>query len=112
MIEQNILTKRYYSIGEVAEMFGVAASLIRYWETEFTSLKPQKNKKGDRRYTAKDIKHLDQIYVLVKEKGYTLEGAKKEISHIKQRQILKNRLLDRLKSLRKEIHGLNIRLGK
>ena len=73
------LTKLYYSIGEVAEMFGVSNSLIRYWETEFNALKPTKNKKGDRRFMVKDIRTLEKIYTLVKERGFTLEGAKKEM---------------------------------
>lgn len=77
-IEEN-LTKLYYSIGEVAEMFGVSNSLIRYWETEFKVLKPLKNKKGDRRFMVKDIRTLETIYTLVKERGFTLEGAKKEL---------------------------------
>ncbi len=73
------LTKLYYSIGEVAEMFGVSNSLIRYWETEFKVLKPSKNKKGDRRFMVKDIRTLEKIYTLVKKRGFTLEGAKKEL---------------------------------
>ena len=73
------LTKLYYSIGEVAEMFDVSNSLIRYWETEFNVLKPTKNKKGDRRFKVKDIRTLERIYTLVKERGFTLEGAKKEL---------------------------------
>ena len=73
------LTKLYYSIGEVAEMFGVTTSLIRYWESEFTFLRPKKNRKGDRQFTKKDILYLEKIYHLVKERGFTLEGAKKEL---------------------------------
>jgi len=68
--------KLYYSIGEVAKAFGVNTSLIRYWEQEFTILKPKKNRKGNRLFTSEDIKNLKIIYHLVKEKGYTLEGAK------------------------------------
>lgn len=60
-------------------MFGVSNSLIRYWETEFNVLKPTKNKKGDRRFMVKDIRMLAKIYTLVKERGFTLEGAKKEL---------------------------------
>ena len=60
-------------------MFGVSNSLIRYWETEFNALKPTKNKKGDRRFMVKDIRTLEKIYTLVKERGFTLEGAKKEM---------------------------------
>lgn len=73
------LTKLYYSIGEVADMFEVSNSLIRYWETEFKILKPSKNKKGDRRFMVKDIRSLERIYTLVKERGFTLDGAKKEL---------------------------------
>ena len=70
------LTKLYYSIGEVADMFGVNTSLIRFWEKEFTIIKPKKNKKGNRLFTPKDILNFNKTYVLVKEQGYTLEGAK------------------------------------
>ena len=73
------ITKLYYTIGEVAMMFGVSSSLIRYWESEFPALKPKKNKKGDRRFTKKDIELLERIYTLVKERGFTLDGAKKEL---------------------------------
>ncbi|MBP7166602.1 MAG: MerR family transcriptional regulator [Bacteroidia bacterium] len=69
--------KLYYPIGEVAEMFGVNTSLIRFWEKEFEILQPKKNKKGNRLFTSDDIKNLRLIFHLVKEKGYTLEGAKK-----------------------------------
>ena len=75
------LTKLYYSIGEVADMFNVNASLIRFWEKEFSVLKPKKNKKGNRLFTVKDIQSLEKIYDLVKVKGFTLEGAKKELKH-------------------------------
>ncbi len=68
--------KLYYSIGEVAKAFNVNASLIRFWESEFDILKPKKNKKGNRLFTPEDIKNLKIIYHLVKERGYTLEGAK------------------------------------
>ncbi|MBK9319247.1 MAG: MerR family transcriptional regulator [Bacteroidetes bacterium] len=67
----------YYPIGDVAELFQVNASLIRFWEKEFDILKPKKNKKGNRLFTAEDVANLRVIFHLVKEKGYTLEGAKK-----------------------------------
>lgn len=79
MINYDDLTKLYYSISEVAALFDVNKSLIRYWETEFTSLKPSKNRKGDRRYTKKDIQLIETIYSLVKKQGFTLEGAKKQL---------------------------------
>ncbi|MDP3462655.1 MAG: MerR family transcriptional regulator [Bacteroidales bacterium] len=68
--------KVYYSIGEVAEMFQVNTSLIRFWEKEFDILRPKKNAKGNRLFTPRDVKYLHMIYHLVKEKGYTLQGAK------------------------------------
>ncbi|MXO34019.1 MerR family transcriptional regulator [Apibacter sp. B3889] len=68
--------KLYYSIGEVAQAFNVNTSLIRFWEKEFDSISPKKNKKGDRFFTPKDIDNFKIIFHLVKEKGYTLEGAK------------------------------------
>ena len=72
----NLPDKLYYSIGEVAKAFDVNASLIRYWEKEFPIIKPKKNKKGNRYFTPEDIKNLKIIYHLVKEKGYTLDGAR------------------------------------
>ena len=68
--------KRYYSIGEIAKAFSVNASLIRFWEKEFDILKPKKNAKGNRMFTPEDLKNLKTIYHLVKEKGFTLDGAK------------------------------------
>jgi DNA-binding transcriptional MerR regulator len=71
--------KLYYSIGEVAEMFKVNASLIRFWEKEFEIIKPKKNKKGNRFFTRQDIDNIQLIYHLVKERGLTLSGAKKKL---------------------------------
>jgi len=73
------IEKVYYSIGEVAELFEVKPSLIRYWESEFDILKPHKNKKGNRQFTREDLEALRLIYHLVKERGYTLQGAKDKI---------------------------------
>lgn len=76
--------KLYYSIGEVAEMFSVNTSLIRYWEKEFDIIKPKKNKKGNRLFTQKDIDNFHIIYHLVKDKGMTLKGAKKKLKENKE----------------------------
>jgi len=73
------LKKLYYSIGEVAKMFDVNTSLIRFWEKEFPGINPKKNKKGNRLFTPKEIQVIDRIYELVKEQGYTLDGAKKAL---------------------------------
>jgi DNA-binding transcriptional MerR regulator len=72
--------KLFYSIGEVAEMLSVPVSTVRFWENEFDILKPRKNKKGNRLFTAGDIKNLKIIHHLVKEKGMTLAGVKKQLS--------------------------------
>jgi DNA-binding transcriptional MerR regulator len=78
-IEIKQLTKLYYTIGEVADMFSVNASLIRFWEKEFAIIQPKKNKKGNRLFTTKDIENFNKIYQLVKINGYTLDGAKKAL---------------------------------
>jgi len=78
------IEKIYYTIGEVAELFEVNASLIRFWETEFDFLNPQKNKKGNRLFTKEDINKIRIIYHLVKEKGYTLQGAREKIKRNKE----------------------------
>ncbi|HBH48760.1 MAG TPA: MerR family transcriptional regulator [Bacteroidales bacterium] len=76
--------KLYYSIGEVAKMFNVNTSLIRFWEKEFDVIKPKKNKKGNRFFTKKDIDNFHLIYHLVKERGMTLNGAKKKLKENKE----------------------------
>lgn len=75
--------KRYYSIGELAKAFNVNASLIRFWDKEFDILKPKKNAKGNRMFTPEDVKNLQLIFHLVKERGFTLEGSK---IHLKEGQ--------------------------
>ena len=105
------LTKLYYSIGEVSEMFGVSASLLRYWESEFKILKPQKNRKGDRRYIKKDIHHIERIYTLVKERGFTLEGAKKELKKKPEKEVATNDLiLNKLLEIRRNLKSLHDKL--
>jgi DNA-binding transcriptional MerR regulator len=76
--------KLYYSIGEVAEMFQVKPSLIRFWEKEFDIIKPKKNKKGNRFFTVQDIDNFRLIFHLVKEKGLTLQGARKKLKENKE----------------------------
>lgn len=78
-IQPEELTKLYYTIGEVAELFDVNTSLIRFWEKEFSAIKPKKNNKGNRLFTVKDIVTIDRIYELVKEEGHTLDGARKSL---------------------------------
>ncbi|NOR33345.1 MAG: MerR family transcriptional regulator [Bacteroidales bacterium] len=76
--------KLFYAIGEVAKMFDVNTSLIRFWEKEFDIIKPKKNKKGNRLFTKQDIDNFHIIYHLVKEKGMTLKGAKKKMKENKE----------------------------
>ena len=73
--------KKYFTIGEVAELLDVNRSLIRYWEKQFNQIQPKKNRKGHRLFTAKDIEELKFIYFLVKDKGYSIEGAKQIIEN-------------------------------
>lgn len=94
------IEKIYYSIGEVAEMFNVNTSHIRYWENEFDELKPYKNKKGNRLFTKDDIEHLKLIYHLVKEKGLTIKGAKQKLKDNKSETVENHELIDRLQSIR------------
>ena len=97
------IEKLYYTIGEVAEMFNVNTSLIRYWEKEFTVLKPKKNKKGNRLFTPKDIDNLHLIYHLVKERGMTLKGVKLKLRENKEDTANNFEVVKILKELRQEL---------
>ncbi len=92
--------KLYYSIGEVSKMFDGNTSLIRFWEKEFSILKPKKNAKGNRLFTQKDVDNLHIIYNLVKERGFTLEGAKKKLKENKSDSINEAEMLKSLKKIR------------
>ena len=95
--------KTYYTINEVAVMFNVNASLLRYWEKEFTQIKPYKNKKGDRRFTRQDIETIRKIYTLTKEKGYTLQGAKDVLKQDKKEESTNKEVVKRLKELKERL---------
>ena len=75
----NLPEKRYYSIGEIAKAFDVNTSLLRYWEKEFKEIEPKKKKGGARKYTPEDVTSIQKVYHLLKEKGLTIEGAKKQL---------------------------------
>ncbi len=102
MLEQKDTSKKklYYSIGEVAEMFNVNTSLIRYWEKTFDIIKPKKNKKGNRLFTPKDIENFHLIYHLVKERGMTLKGAKQKISQNRDDTINNFEIIKTLKNIK------------
>lgn len=98
--------KLYYSIGEVAKAFGVNQSLIRFWDKEFDILKPKKNAKGNRMFTPEDIKNLKLIYHLVKERGFTLEGAKTHLKENQQKTLDKFEIITKLKTIKSELLAL------
>ena len=95
--------KRYYKIGEVAKAFGVNTSHIRFWEKEFDILKPKKNNKGNRLFTQEDLKNLKLIYHLVKEKGYTLEGAKSKMKESPKKIENNHQIITRLETIKAEL---------
>ena len=95
--------KRYYGIGEVAKAFSVNNSLIRFWEKEFDVIKPKKNAKGDRKFTPEDIKNLELIYHLVKERGFTLEGAKTHLKENKHKTISNFEIIRKLETVKTEL---------
>ncbi|MFN0032269.1 MAG: MerR family transcriptional regulator [Flavobacteriales bacterium] len=96
------IEKVYFSIGEVAEMFDVNTSLIRFWEKEFAQLQPRKNARGNRVYSKKDVELFEKIHDLVKEKGFTLEGAKNALR--------KRTTEDENDALRKKLEHVKIEL--
>lgn len=102
-MQVNLPDKRYYKIGEVANAFGVNTSLIRFWENEFEVLKPKKNKKGNRLFTPEDIENLKMIYFLVKEKGFTLEGAKNKLKENPDEVFSRHKIIMRLEEIKNEL---------
>lgn len=95
--------KRYYGIGEVARAFDVNTSLIRFWEKEFDVIQPKKNAKGNRKFTPKDIKNLELIYHLVKERGFTLEGAKTHLRENRQKTLDTFEIIRKLERVKAEL---------
>ena len=104
------IEKLYYSIGEVAEIFTVAPSLIRFWESEFDIIKPKKNRKGNRQFTKEDIDNVRTIYHLVKEKGFTLQGAKEMLRNDSQAVKDKMEMIDSLRSVKRFLSELREKL--
>ena len=102
--------KRYYGIGEVAKAFNVNTSLIRFWEKEFDVIKPKKNAKGNRKFTPEDIKNLQFIYHLVKERGFTLEGAKTHLKEEKQKSLDTFDIINKLEGIKAQLIKLKQQL--
>lgn len=102
--------KRYYNIGEVAKAFDVNTSLIRFWEKEFDVIKPKKNAKGNRKFTPEDIKNLQFIYHLVKERGFTLEGAKTHLKEEKQKSLNNFEIINKLEGIKAQLMKIKSQL--
>ncbi len=98
--------KMFYTMGEVAEHFNMNISAIRYWEKEFSILKPKRNKKGNRLFTPQDFDNFHLIYHLIKEKGMTLEGAKKQLEHHADETYRKFEVIKKLKEIRLQLNNL------
>ena len=105
-MEEKLPEKLYYSIGEVAEMFDVKESLLRFWEKEFDVISPQKSGKGKRQYKASDIENVRLVYHLVKERGLTLAGAKLKLKNNKENTVKNEEIVHRLKTVRHDLLSL------
>jgi DNA-binding transcriptional MerR regulator len=112
MIDESKLTKFYHTITDVSQMFELNDSTLRYWESEFTQLHPKKNRKGDRRYTKEDILVVDKIYTLLKEKGYTLKGAKEELKSMIKTEKLNEKVIKKLNKVKKNLMLLKVELDE
>ncbi|WP_417611294.1 MerR family transcriptional regulator [Owenweeksia hongkongensis] len=97
------IEKRYYTIGEVAAILDVNTSLVRFWEKEFDILKPKRNKKGNRLFTLKDLNNIKLIYHLVKERGFTLEGAQTKLRENREDTAKNAEVVDKLKMIRQAL---------
>jgi DNA-binding transcriptional MerR regulator len=102
--------KRYYKIGEVAQAFQVNTSLIRFWEKEFDVLKPKKNVKGNRLFTQEDLKNIKLIYNLVKENGFTLDGAKQKLKNNPEGIFNNHDIISRLEAVKAELNKIKNQL--
>ncbi len=104
LLEEKETEKLFYSIGEVAQMFNVNTSLIRFWEKEFDVISPSKNKKGNRLFTKKDIGNFKLIFHYVKEKGHTLQGAKDKLkSGVQETDKVNVTVIDKLKDIKNKL---------
>ena len=102
--------KRYYKIGEVAKAFSVNTSLIRFWEKEFNIIKPKKNAKGNRLFTSIDISNFKLIYNLVKERGFTLDGAKQKLKKNPEGIVNNYEIISRLEAVKSELNKIKNQL--
>ena len=106
-LNKNKDLKMFYSIGEVAQMFNVSETLLRFWEKEFPTIKPQKAGRGIRQYTKADIEQVKLVYHLVKERGMTLQGARDTIRRDKSKTVNRNiEVIEKLKEIRSELQAI------
>ncbi len=102
--------KRYYKIGEVAKAFDVNTSLVRFWEKEFDIIKPKKNAKGNRLFTQEDVKNFKLIFNLVKERGFTLDGAKQKLKENPETTVSNFDIISRLEVVKAELNKIKDQL--
>ena len=100
------MTKNYYKIGEVAEILGIPASTLRFWEKEFTIIKPKRNSKNTRFYTPADVETIKMVYYLVKEKGLKLDAAQQQIRVNRHNVSQRSEVINRLKSVRNQLQDM------
>lgn len=106
----NLPEKRYYGIGEIAKAFSVNTSLLRFWEKEFAEIQPKKKESGTRKYTAQDVANIQRIYHLIKEKGLTLEGTRKQLKLKNSESEGKLALIQKLEKVKFELEELKNKL--
>jgi DNA-binding transcriptional MerR regulator len=106
------IEKIFFSISEVAEMMGVNASLIRFWDKEFSVLKLQKTRKGNRIFTKEDIQQLKVIYHLVKEKGMTLKGAQHLLHRNREGATKTADVIEKLLQIKKQLSDIRNEMGE
>ncbi len=97
------LDKKFYKIGDVSEILGIPESTLRYWETQFTIIKPKRNKKNIRYYTPNDIETISKVYYLVKEKGLKLDAAQAQIRHNRDGVDKRFDAIEQLKGIKQQL---------
>lgn len=110
MLNPNKNLKLYYSISEVAQMFGISETTLRFWEKEFPQLSPKKAGRGVRQYRKEDLETVKLIHYLVKECGLTLSGARQRLKLNKENTLRNFELVDRLKAVREELMNMKLAL--
>ena len=106
-----VLTKRYYSISEVAQMFDMNISKLRFWEEQFPTLEPKRDRSGDRKYTQDDIGLLQEIVELVDDQGHTIEGARKALENKKKKKNANQGVIDKLDEIKSFLEFLRSSLN-